>query len=57
MVKVNTTYCDIMAKDRQYDGRSRPSNDVYRQRWDEIFNKKEEDKDHGTTEETDESTD
>ena len=44
MVKVNTTYCDIMAKDRQYDGRSRPSNEVYRQRWNEIFNKKEEDK-------------
>jgi len=29
-------------KDRQYDGRSRPTNDIYRQRWDEIFGKKEE---------------
>jgi alternative ribosome-rescue factor len=26
-------------KDRQYDGRSRPTNDTYRKRWDEIFNK------------------
>jgi len=26
-------------KGRQYDGRSRPTNDTYRKRWDEIFNK------------------
>ena len=30
-------------KDRQWDGKSRPVNDVYKQRWQEIFgNKKEE---------------
>ena len=30
-------------KDRQWDGKSRPTNDVYAQRWEEIFgNKKEE---------------
>jgi len=28
-------------KGRQYDGRSRPTNDTYRKRWDEIFGKKE----------------
>jgi len=26
-------------KGRQYDGRSRPTNDTYRKRWDEIFKK------------------
>ncbi len=26
---------------RQWDGKSRVSNDTYRQRWDEIFGKKE----------------
>jgi len=55
-------------KDRQYDGRSRPTNDIYRQRWDEIFGKKEKTlheelmegfnkEQHGTTEETDGTTD
>ena len=28
-------------KGRQYDGKSRPVNDTYRKRWDEIFGKKE----------------
>ena len=28
-------------KGRQYDGRSRPTNDTYRKRWDEIFKKVE----------------
>ena len=28
-------------KDRQWDGKSRPSNNVYSQRWNEIFGKKE----------------
>jgi len=30
-----------MTKDkaRQWDGKSRPTNDVYKQRWDEIFKK------------------
>ena len=28
-------------KGRKWDGRSRPSDDVYRERWDEIFGKKE----------------
>ena len=29
-------------KDRPWDGKSRPVDDNYRQRWDEIFGKKEE---------------
>tara|TARA_R100000541_G_scaffold8982_1_gene16565 strand:+ start:914 stop:1072 length:159 start_codon:yes stop_codon:yes gene_type:complete len=31
-----------MTKDkaRQWDGKSRPTNNVYKQRWDEIFGKK-----------------
>ncbi len=29
--------------DYKWDGRSRPSDNVYRERWDEIFGKKEED--------------
>ena len=31
-----------MTKDkaRQWDGKSRPTNDVYKQRWQEIFGKK-----------------
>ena len=28
-------------KDRPWDGKSRPSDDNYRQRWNEIFGKKE----------------
>ena len=41
MVKVNRTYCDKMTKEkgRQWDGKSRISNDTYRKRWDEIFKK------------------
>lgn len=27
-------------KGRKYDGRSRPTNDVYKKRWEEIFGKK-----------------
>ena len=36
------TECDKMTKDkaRQWDGKSRPTNDVYKQRWQEIFGKK-----------------
>ena len=30
-------------KGRQWDGKSRPSDDTYRKRWNEIFGKKEED--------------
>ena len=30
-------------KGRQWDGKSRPSDDTYRRRWNEIFGKKEED--------------
>ena len=37
-------------KGRKYDGRSRPTNDVYAKRWEEIFGKKEEE-DNGSTEE------
>ena len=29
--------------DYKWDGRSRPSDNVYRERWDEIFGKKEDD--------------
>ena len=29
-------------KGRQWDGKSRPSNDVYKKRWNEIFGKKKE---------------
>jgi hypothetical protein len=49
-----------MTKDkaRQWDGKSRPSNDLYSKRWEEIFGKKkiEEDED-GTTQETDRTAD
>jgi hypothetical protein len=47
-----------MTKDkaRQWDGKSRPTNDIYKKRWEEIFGKKEEE-DNGTTEETDRTTD
>ena len=54
-------------KGRQYDGRSRPTNDTYRKRWDEIFKKEKtlheelmegfEKEQNGTTEETDRTTD
>ena len=34
--------CDIMTeKGRKSDGRSRPTNDVYAKRWEEIFGKKD----------------
>ena len=35
-VNVNMTQ---KTKDRRYDGRSRPTNDLYSKRWDEIFKK------------------
>ena len=69
MVKVNRTYCDKMTKEkgRQWDGKSRISNDTYRKRWDEIFKKEKsvsellqegfEEEQNGSTEETDQSTD
>ena len=68
MVKVNTTYCDKMTKEkgRQWDGKSRISNDTYRKRWDEIFKKEKslsemleegfDEEQNGITEETNEST-
>jgi hypothetical protein len=38
-----TGECDKMTKEkgRQYDGRSRPTNDIYSKRWQEIFGKKD----------------
>jgi hypothetical protein len=45
-------------KGRKYDGRSRPTNEIYSKRWEEIFgNKKEEEEDNGCTKETDRPTD
>ena len=32
----------VKEKGRQWDGKSRPSDDTYRKRWNEIFGKKEE---------------
>jgi hypothetical protein len=29
-------------KGRQWDGKSRPTNDVYKKRWEEIFGKKQQ---------------
>ena len=40
---------------RKWDGRSRPTNDTYKKRWEEIFGKKEEE-DNGSAEETDRTT-
>ena len=51
-------------KARKWDGRSRPTNDLYSKRWNEIFGKKEKtlheelmegfnEEQNGTTEETD----
>jgi hypothetical protein len=69
MVKVNRTYCGKMTKEkgRQWDGKSRISNDTYRKRWDEIFKKEKsvsellqegfEEEQNGSTEETNQSTD
>jgi hypothetical protein len=52
-------------KGRQWDGKSRISNDTYRKRWDEIFKKEKsvsellqegfEEEQNGSTEETNES--
>jgi hypothetical protein len=45
VLKHNTYKSDIMTREhgRKYDGRSRPTNDTYAKRWEEIFgNKKEE---------------
>jgi hypothetical protein len=45
VLKYNTYKSDIMTREqgRKYDGRSRPTNDTYKKRWEEIFdNKKEE---------------
>jgi hypothetical protein len=54
-------------KGRQWDGKSRISNDTYRKRWDEIFKKEKsvsellqegfEEEQNGSTEETNESAD
>ena len=54
-------------KGRQWDGKSRISNAIYRQRWNEIFNKEKsvsellqegfEEEQNGSTEETNQSTD
>jgi hypothetical protein len=58
VLKHNTYKSDIMTREhgRKYDGRSRPTNDTYKKRWEEIFGKKEEE-DNGSTEETDRTTD
>jgi hypothetical protein len=66
MLNINTITEDKMTQDkaRKWDGRSRPTNDVYAKRWEEIFGKKEKTlheelmegfnkEQHGTTEETD----
>jgi len=54
-------------KGRQWDGKSRISNDTYRQRWNEIFKKEKsvsellqegfDEEQNGTTEETNRTTD
>ena len=55
-------------KARKWDGRSRPTNDLYKENFDRIFGKKEKTlheelmegfnkEQHGTTEETDGTTD
>ena len=38
-------------KGRQWDGRSRPPSDLYKKRFEEIFGKKENDKEEDNTEE------
>ena len=40
MLKVNTRRCDIMTKEK-WDGRSRPTNDLYKKEFNRIFGKKE----------------
>ena len=52
--------CDIMTKEkgRQWDGKSRISNDTYRKRWEEIFKKeKSKEEKNGSTKKTNKSTD
>jgi len=45
-------------KGRQWDGKSRISNDTYRKRWDEIFKKeKSKEEDNGSTKKTNQSAD
>ena len=45
-------------KGRQWDGKSRISNDTYRKRWEEIFKKEKSEKEkNGSTKETNQSTD
>ena len=36
--------CDIMTREkgRKYDGKSRPPNEIYSKRWEEIFGSKKE---------------
>jgi hypothetical protein len=42
MLKVKSdTNMTQKTKDRQYDGRSRPTNDLYKKNFDRIFGKKE----------------
>jgi hypothetical protein len=42
MLKVKSdTNMTQKTKDRQYDGRSRPANDLYKKNFDRIFGKKE----------------
>ena len=54
-----TGECDKMTKEkgRKYEGRSRPTNDVYAKRWEEIFGNKKEEENNGRTEETDRPAD
>ena len=41
MLEVNRGERDIMTvKKEKWDGRSRPTNDIYSRRWEEIFGKK-----------------
>ena len=42
---------------RKWDGKSRISNDTYRKRWNEIFNKPKKEIKNGTTKEDDRTTD
>jgi hypothetical protein len=66
MLNINTITEDKMTQDkaRKWDGRSRPTNDLYKENFNRIFGKKEKTlheelmegfnkEQHGTTEETD----
>ena len=59
VLKGNTYKGDIMTKEkgRKYDGKSRPPNELYSKRWQEIFGSKKEEEDNGSTEEADRTTD